>query len=229
MTDKGPRVVAVVHAKGRSERVPGKNLRVLGDRPLIGHAIRNAQQAEGVDLVVIDSDSDEILHVGECLGAVPWKRPAGLATNDTTGDDLAFWQSLLYPDAEVLVQVVPTCPFTRPASIGRAIAAIGTGLLHDSAVGVVSTPLYIWEALKPAYHRPCGRIPNSQDLKATVYETTGLYAVTTSFARTEQRRTGPNAIPILQYSIEAIDINTEAYWKLAEYVWAGMQTQKGSP
>ena len=227
-TDNGPQVVAVVHAKGYSERVPGKNLRMLGDRPLVGHAIRNAQQVGKIDVVVIDSDSDEILRVGESFGAVPWKRPAGLATNDTTGDDLAYWQSLLYPDAKILVQVVPTCPFTRPASIQRAISAIGGGILHDSAVGVISAPLYIWEALKPAYHRPQGRIPNSQEMEATFYETTGLYAVTVKYALSAHRRVSPGVVPVFQYPIEAIDINTEADWELAKYIWAGMQALKGT-
>lgn len=70
-----PRVVAFVHAKGRSERVPSKNLRVLGDRPLFCHAIANALAAERVEHVVIDSDSDEILDIGKSYGATPLKRP----------------------------------------------------------------------------------------------------------------------------------------------------------
>lgn len=65
------RVVAFVHAKGSSERVPGKNLAILGDRPLFTHAIAVARAAAAVDEVVIDSDSEAILSLGAAHGATP--------------------------------------------------------------------------------------------------------------------------------------------------------------
>src|SRR5438094_7225300 len=98
-------VVAFVHAKGKSERVPSKNLRLLGDRPLFCHALANARAARLVDRVVIDSDSDEILSIGAAHGAEALKRPASLATNRTTGDDLALWQARSAPGAEIVLQV----------------------------------------------------------------------------------------------------------------------------
>ena len=58
-------IIAFVHAKGTSTRVPSKNLRILGDKPLFCHAIQNALNAKMVDTVVIDSDSEEILKIGK--------------------------------------------------------------------------------------------------------------------------------------------------------------------
>ena len=119
-----PRVVAFVHAKGSSERVPGKNLRVLGDRPLFCHAIAIARAASLVDEVVIDSDHDGILSLGEAHGATALRRPARLASNSTTGDELAHWQACARPGAEIVLQVIPTAPFLAPASVDRAIAML---------------------------------------------------------------------------------------------------------
>ena len=85
-------IIAFVHAKGVSERVRNKNIRLLGDRPLFCHAIKNASESSLVTKVVIDSDSDEILSIGKQQGAIPLKRPAELANNKTTGDDLMYWQ-----------------------------------------------------------------------------------------------------------------------------------------
>ena len=78
-------VVAFVHAKGQSTRVPGKNMRTLGDAPMFCHAIRNALACKLIDLVVIDSENDEILETGARYGATPLKRPAELASNAATG------------------------------------------------------------------------------------------------------------------------------------------------
>src|SRR5215470_13564834 len=101
-------VVAFVHAKGTSDRVAGKNLRLLGDRPLFCHAIANARAARRVDLVVIDSEDDEILDLGAAAGAEPLRRPVELANNRTTGDALAFWQASSYARSTYVIQVIPT-------------------------------------------------------------------------------------------------------------------------
>jgi len=69
-----PKVVAFVHAKGSSERVPNKNQQILGDRPLFCHAIKIALSCKDIDTVVIDSENDQILSVGQAHGAIPLKR-----------------------------------------------------------------------------------------------------------------------------------------------------------
>lgn len=213
------KVVAFVHAKGTSERLPGKNLRVLGDRPLFCHAIRNAREAKLVDAVVIDSDSDDILRIGEEHGAIPWKRPPGLATNETTGDDLAWWQAMICPEAKAIVQVVPTCPFTRPESINVAIAWLNK---YASAVGVLHERRYTWASNKPQYYRDKW-IPNTQDMIGVTRETTGLYAVHRSVAAADRCRLwAADCKFVWQQPIEAIDIDTQDDWDLAELVWKGM-------
>ena len=213
------KVVAFVHAKGTSERLPGKNLRVLGDRPLICHAIANSLAAKTVDVVVIDSDSDEILCVGEKAGAVPLKRSAELATNKTSGDDLAGCQADNVPLAEIVVQVVPTSPFVRPKSIDRAIELFRE-LSVDSVVAVRSERRYEWRYGQPFY----SNLPNSQDLDPTMYETTGLYVIRQSYAVDHRKRINPaKCAPIYLPTIEAVDINTEEDFQFAEIVWKGLR------
>lgn len=221
--------VAFVHAKGTSERLPGKNLRLLGGVPLVVHAIRNALASKEVDHVVIDSDSDEILAVGEEHGAIPLKRPDFLATNVITGDDLAYWQAWNAKESLVIVQVVPTSPFVLPLSISNAVRQIKNVMCHPyrdiaGVVGVICQQLYRWENGKPAYRRD-GRIPNSNDLRATTWETTGLYAIRTDYALMHRCRVPPSkqcGFQQLSY-VEAIDINTEEDFQFAEIVWKGMQ------
>ena len=129
------KVVAFVHAKGNSERVISKNLRVLGDCPLFCHAIRIAKKANLVDVVIIDSDDDKILKIGEEYGAIPLKRPAELATNHATGDNLAYWQASNVPKSSVCIQVVPTAPFLNASSVDKAIQMLLDNPALDSVVG----------------------------------------------------------------------------------------------
>ncbi|MGB7964192.1 MAG: hypothetical protein WCF12_14710, partial [Propionicimonas sp.] len=54
------RVVGLVPMRHSSERVPGKNYRVLGDAPLYHHIVRTLLSVPEVDQVVIDTDSPTI-------------------------------------------------------------------------------------------------------------------------------------------------------------------------
>ena len=216
-------VIAFVHAKGSSSRVPNKNLRILGDRPLFCHAIANAESSKSIDAVIIDSDSDEILKIGETFGAIPVKRPLRLASNDATGDDLAYWQASLAPESQVVVQVVPTSPFIRPETIDKAVQEV----LHngrDSAVGVFREALYLWSNGKPTYHLEDGTIPNSFDMNQTTYETTGLYANRTESVLASRKRITVENVASVQLSrIESVDINTQEDFELAQIIWQGMR------
>ena len=215
-------VVAFVHAKGQSSRCPGKNLRTLGDRPLIGHAIEAALEAASVNEVVIDSDSPKILDAGEWYGATPLRRPAALATNATNGHQLAAWQASQRPDSKVIVQVVPTCPFTRPGTIDRAVQAIRESG-KNTATGVFSEPFYLWKDR----HTRNGSLPNSQDLAAVIYETTGLYAARTAYVLAHGKRMDPRScVPIEVSRLEAVNIDTEEDFCFAEWLWQGRQAEQ---
>lgn len=216
-------VVAFIHAKGQSERVPSKNLRPLGDRPLFCHAIAIALAASSVTRVVIDSDSEEILRLGEFHGAEPLRRPAVLATNRASGDDLAYWQASNAPESSVVLQVIPTAPFLSPESIDRGIELIDQ-LGVDSVVGVFSDTLYLWENGAPAYFREDGSIPNSGELRPVIFETTGLYINRTASVLGSRKRMNPGSCaPLYLSRLESTDINTPEDFAFAELLWRGLE------
>ena len=216
--------VAFVHAKGNSERVPGKNMKLLGGKPLFTWALESAFYAREVSEVVIDSDDDEILKIGAGLGATPLKRPKHLANNKTTGDDLAYWQASNRPDSDLIAQVIPTSPFIRGESIDRACQNVW-GV--DSVVGVHEDRFYLWEGGKPAYYKEDGTLPNSFELKPTVYETTGLYVTKTSYILENVKRMNPNSCrPLYLSKLESVDINTMEDFEFAELIATGMGIEK---
>src|SRR5262249_18986966 len=173
---------------------------------------------------VIDSDDDEILAIGDAAGAEPLKRPAALATNAATGDDLAAWQAANAGGAELCVQVIPTAPFLDPASVDRALALLDERPEIDSVAGVFGDVFYAWDDGRPAYFRPDGSIPNSSELAPLVYETTGLYANRTQAVLRLGKRMNPARVaPLFLSRLEAIDINTPEDFALAEIVWRGLR------
>ncbi len=218
----GNNIVAFVHAKGTSERVPDKNLKVFGDKPLFCHAIQHALESTLVTKVVIDSDSDEILKIGEAQGAIPLKRSQELASNAATGDDLAYWQASSYPDSDIVLQVIPTSPFLQSVSIDRALRLLDEKNV-DSVVGVFAEAFYQWQDGRPVYFNADGSIPNSSDMDPVIYETTGLYVNRTRFVLEHKKRmNAENCAPCFLSRIEAIDINTPEDFEFAQTVWKGL-------
>ena len=102
---RGPRTLALIAARGGSKGIPRKNLVELCGKPLLAWSIEQAKATEGIDAVVVSSDSDEILGTAERYGALAVKRPPEIS--GPTSPSEAAWQHAL--DA-----VEPTHgPFTR--------------------------------------------------------------------------------------------------------------------
>ena len=216
------KTLAIIHAKGTSTRLPDKNMKLLGDKPLFCHVLDTALHCKFIDEVMIDSDSDEILEIGKEHGATPSKRPSEYATNDTNGDDLLFRIAQLF-DADILVQLFPTAPFLNTETIDTAINMFQLGF-YDSLVSVNAKVFYELKNTSPKYYYPTDRRPNSQDMKPITYETCGLYIVRRGCILATQKRIIPNNCYLLFLSdIESVDIDTQEDFEFAEIIWRGIR------
>ena len=80
--------IAIIPARSGSKGVPGKNIRLLGGRPLMAYSIQAGLLAGNIDRVIVSTDSE--LYAGiakECGAEVPFLRPIELAQDDTPGID----------------------------------------------------------------------------------------------------------------------------------------------
>ena len=76
------RRICTICARGGSEGVKGKNIRLLLGKPLIVYSIKQAQQSGIFDAVAVSSDSEEIISVAKNTGVeYVIRRPAELAQN----------------------------------------------------------------------------------------------------------------------------------------------------
>ncbi len=83
MNNQSP-YIAIIPARGGSKRLPGKNMMLIGGKPLIGWTIEAAIQSGVFSRVVVSTDSWEIAVMAAQFGAeVPFMRPPELALDDT--------------------------------------------------------------------------------------------------------------------------------------------------
>lgn len=133
-------IPAIIAARGGSKGIPRKNLKKVGDRPLIAHTIEAATDANSIGRTIVTTDDEEIAEVSREYGAeVPFIRPEELA-----GDDVpviaAFKHAVEYlaengESSRFVVGLQPTCPFTDSNDIDTAVEK-ATETDCDSVVSV---------------------------------------------------------------------------------------------
>jgi CMP-N-acetylneuraminic acid synthetase/regulator of RNase E activity RraA len=218
-------IVAFIPAKGHSERVSGKNLRVLDGEYLFKRKLRQALDCAAITEVCLDTDSDDFAALADDLPVSRLSRPADLATNQTDGHALFAWECAQRPHADFWVQILCTAPFVSADTIQRAIEALLADPHADSLVAVTRAKQYCWEGATPLYGT--GRIPNSVELPPTVVEAMSLYIVRRpAEGGPPGRRFGTSPILFDLDPIELIDINHDADLVIAETIAAGQRAKE---
>ena len=73
------KVLGIIPARGGSKGVPGKNIKLLGGKPLLQYTSEVGLASNFIDTLVLSSDDDEIIEVAKEIGIdVPFKRPSDL-------------------------------------------------------------------------------------------------------------------------------------------------------
>jgi CMP-N,N'-diacetyllegionaminic acid synthase len=136
----GKEILCVVAARGGSQGLPGKNIRVLLGKPVIAWAIQTALKAPEIRHVVVSTDSAAIAEAARAAGAdVPFMRPPELAHSET--GKFQVWQHALAAceqtsgaHYDLFVDIDCTNPLIEPHDISNAIARFRN--LRERGVGV---------------------------------------------------------------------------------------------
>lgn len=133
-------MLAIIPAKGASTRLPRKNLRLLGGKPLLAWAIEAATASGVFSEIVVSSEDEEILSTARDHGVTAQPRPERLAVDPAGCIDVARH---VVSELGAAVQrfrrvaiLMPTCPFRSPEDIRNA-AAVAAGT-EDGCVMSVS-------------------------------------------------------------------------------------------
>lgn len=210
-------IACFVPIKSNSERVPGKNLRVLNGKKLYMYICEHIKEANVFDEVYIDTNSEEIAQYAEKMGFKIIPRKAELAKNTANGNDLLVYHYSQFPDFDYYFQLFATAPYLQPNTINMCVNQLIASEKYDSCFTATRNHGFYWYKDTPVNYRP-GILPRSQDMFPVYEESTGLYGITREALEKYRCRIG--ACPYI-YEIskfEAVDINTEEDLKLAEYV-----------
>jgi len=223
------RILALIPARGGSKRLPGKNIRPLGGKPLIVWSIDVVRDNQEICDILVSTDDTEIKAVCTEAGAcVPWLRPAELATDTASSVDVALhaldWYEAEKGAVDGLLLLQPTSLFRRAATVQRGIDLFGLNGKRP-VLGVSPTQAHpMWSLrIDAGYLAPFmkenGFGVRSQDLPPAYVVNGGFYLISPTDLRNQLTFVINGAIPIVsEFEQEGIDIDTPWDWTIAEYV-----------
>ena len=124
--------VAVIPARGGSKRIPRKNIRQFGNKPMIAHSLTVAKASGLFEHVLVSTDDEEIAGVARQWGAeVPFERPVELADDYTNTTEVVAhairWMRVDGWQMDAVCCIYATAPFLSGEDLARACRLLEGG------------------------------------------------------------------------------------------------------
>ena len=215
------KILVVIPARGGSKGIPRKNIRLLGDKPLISYAINLAKSSQYVDDVVVSTEDTEIAVIAEKSGASIIRRSPDLAGDRIPLDPVIFDATVqkekqAFDEYDIVITLRPTSPLIKTETLDSAIEKFESFDV-DTVISVVEDRHLSWGVDDNNRYYPLfSERLNKQYLPKQFRETGGIFATRRSFL-TANSRLGNNIHLIEISHEESIDINSYEDWWVVEH------------
>ena len=223
------KILALIPARGGSKRLPGKNIRNLGHKPLIVWSIDVAKNISGICDILVSTDDSAIADVSKNAGAlVPWLRPPELATDTANANDAALhaldWYESEYGAIDGILLLQPTSPFRTNETLRKGIELFMQNG-QKPVLGVSPThahPMWTFK-MDGDYLVPFidahGLTQRAQDLPEAYVVNGSFYLISPTELRLYHNFFGEKSTPLIIESLqESLDIDTEWDFNIAEAI-----------
>ena len=206
------KIIAIMPIKLNNERLPGKNTKILGNKPLLQYELENLQKTNLIDSINVFCSKEEIINFLPA-GINFIKRPEYLDLPNSNFTQI-FEEFSKKVDADIYVYAHATAPFITTETIIECIEAVKSGKF-DSSFCASKIQDYLWQDGEPL-NFDATNMPRSQDLKIIYRETSGIYVFTKEVFEKYHRRIGKKPFVKEVSFKEAIDINNPEDFDLAK-------------
>ena len=137
------KIIAIIPARAGSRGIPNKNIRIVGDHPLIYYSIKNAISSRYITDVIVTTDSPEVRIIAQQIGVGVHWRDAALCGDAVTLD--AVIADAVPHDVEwdYIVTMQPTSPTLRVNTLDEAIKYTIENDL-DTVISAINAPHLSW-------------------------------------------------------------------------------------
>ncbi len=182
------RIVAVIPARAGSRGIPNKNIRIVGEHPLIYYAIKNALDSELITDVIVSTDSPEVRIIAKQMGVEVHERDESLCGDAVTLDAVIYDAVPKDIDWDYVVTMQPTSPTLRVSTLDSAIKySIDND--YDTVISAINAPHLTWGVKEGKKVPNYTERLNRQYLPPCYYET-GAFVISKASIVTPKTRIG---------------------------------------
>lgn len=222
----GKRILAIIPARGGSKGLPGKNIKLLGSKPLIAWTIEAALSAKLIEKTVVSTDCQKIAKISRTYGAdVPFIRPDELSTDTATTSDVIFHAiDSVKEDFDVIVLLQPTSPFRTTKDIENAYELYNSSNT-SSVVSVClaeKSPYWYFSRDNIGMISPIlnmeGQFSRRQELPDTYFLNGAIYIVDVKKFLSHKKFIFNDSLSYVMSKESSIDIDEPIDFKLAQLI-----------
>lgn len=137
------KILAVIPARAGSKGIPNKNIRIVGDKPLIYYSIINAKNSKYITDIIVTTDSDAVKLIAKQMGVDYKEREESLCGDSITLDSVIYDAIPKNQKWDYIITMQPTSPTLKVATLDNAIKyAIDNQL--DTVISAINAPHLSW-------------------------------------------------------------------------------------
>ena len=228
--------IAIIPARGGSKRIPRKNIKLFGDKPIIARSIETALATKVFDRVIVSTDDDEIAEIAKRCGAeVPFVRPEDLA-DDYAGTTEVISHAIKWMinsgcNFKAACCIYPVAPFTQALDIVDGLKELEKGgWAFTFSAAEYSSPIYRSfnqidgkgvEMLFPEYF-----FTRTQDLSVVYHDAGQFYWGLVDSWLQEKKIFEPHSKAIIIPRWRVHDIDTLDDWRRAEIMDSYLKSRR---
>ncbi len=212
------KIIALVPMRHHSQRVKGKNYRLLAGVPLYHHILTTLNSCPVISEIVVDTDSNEIMNgIKETFPEIKIiVRPEHLRGGGTPMNEVLLHDTAQF-DADFYLQTHSTNPLLKSETISRAIEVLLENYPdYDSLFSVTRMQTRLWDGLGRAINHNPAILLRTQDLPPVYEENSCLYIFTRETLANEHNRIGRRPYLFEIKADEAWDIDEEIDFKIVD-------------
>jgi len=215
-----PKIIALVPMRHHSQRVPGKNFRLLAGKPLFHHIIGSLLACPEITQVVVDTDSQPVVQgLQEFFPAVTvLERPEHLRA-----DTISMNEILLYDTSQIqadyYLQTHTTNPQLHPSTISCSIQTFLANIpAYDSLFSVTRLQKRLWDQQGKAINHNPAVLLQTQDLPPVYEENSCIYIFSRHTLFSRRNRLGEQPYMFEIDAAQAWDIDDELDFLITEFL-----------
>jgi CMP-N-acetylneuraminic acid synthetase len=213
-------LVALVPMRHHSQRVPGKNYRILAGKPLFHHIIERLLAVPEITQVVVDTDSDPVMDSlrADFPQVKIINRPENLRGDDVSMNDILIYDTEQV-QADFYLQTHSTNPLLKQETVSRAIQSLTTNYPnYDSLFSVTRLQTRLYDQHGRAINHDPSVLIQTQDLPAVYEENSCLYIFTSENLLKRHHRIGEKPMMFEIDADEAWDIDEELDFAITDFL-----------